>query len=115
MLLVSCLLAQSFTIRQESYPNSDKLTRQVNKLSNEVEVQKCQLERLRFSNDILKSQLKFKHREARVPKQPVLTEDMVTCTNSSPLPRKRRNWNSVFKEFESCGILLGNKLFASIR
>jgi DNA repair exonuclease SbcCD ATPase subunit len=60
---------------------SNKLSLQIKKLSNEVEVQKDQLKRLRSSNEILKSQLK--DREAKVVKQPALTQATVTCIYSS--------------------------------
>jgi exonuclease VII small subunit len=62
---------------------SDKLHLQVETLINKVGVQKDQLVRLRSSNNILKSQLKPRHREAKVPKQPVLTQAVVTCVYSS--------------------------------
>jgi cell division protein FtsB len=58
---------------------NDKLSKEVDNLEAEVEVQKSQLERLRFA----KEQFALKRQEANVPKQPVLTQSMITCVYSS--------------------------------
>jgi chromosome segregation ATPase len=79
-----------------------QLNRESDKLNAQLPALESQVEHLRYTNSRLKSELAFVHQQAKVPKQPVLTEVNVTCVYSSvPSPSDGNDSTAPVKQTET--------------